>query len=159
MQLSQSINRQLNRFTDENSQQRLQDILKRLENIILERESKEQQEKHLQIQKQQKSATKAWLEKLENQNTRLEKFTEPDQKIEAASQLYKEIAQWRNQHEERLTAKQKQTLERIVNRCIEIQNQDRESKILVLFRELPLAQRESLYNRLAKYLSGATEEF
>ncbi len=57
-----------------------------------------------------------------------------------------------------LEAIQKQTLEQMVIRCGEIQNQDRESKIIVLFQELPLNKRESLYNRLAQYLSGATEE-
>lgn len=159
VQLSQSINRQLNRFTDENSQQILHALLKRLENIILERESKEQQEKQQRIQKEQKSAAKSWLDNLENQDTRLEQFTDQDKKLEAASQLLKEIRKQKNQNEEMLAAKQKQTLERIINHCVEIQNQDRESKIFVLFQELPRAQRENLLKKLAEYLLGATEQF
>ena len=158
MQLSQSINRQLNRFTDEDSKQRLDELLKRLDNIILERKSEEQKEEQIRSQKQQRNAASSWLKDLENQDKRLEQFTAPDKKLEAASQLLKEIRKCKNQHEQMLAAKQKQTLERIINHCVEIQNQDRESKILVLFQELPHAQRENLLKRLAEYLSGSTEE-
>jgi len=48
VQLSQEINRQLDRFTDETSKQRLNELLKHLENIILEHESEEQEEEQLQ---------------------------------------------------------------------------------------------------------------
>jgi len=48
IQLSQGINRQLDRFTDETSKQRLNELLNYLESIILERESQEQEEEQLQ---------------------------------------------------------------------------------------------------------------
>lgn len=111
------------------------------------------------LEKQLHSATSSWLESLENQDTRLEQFTDHQKKLDAASQLLKQIRRQKNQHEQMLAAEQKQTVERIKNHCVEIQNQDRESKILVLFQELPREQRESLLKRLVEYASATTEEF
>lgn len=158
VQLSQDINRQLNRYTSEESKQKLNELLQRLENIILERESGKQQEE-MKLQKQQRSAAKSWLEKLEIRNTNLEQLTEPARKLEAASQLLMEIKQERNQHAQMLEVQQKQTLEQIINRCVEIQNQDLESQILIRFQKLPLARRESLLKKLTECLSTPTEEF
>lgn len=48
VQLSQRINQQINRYTDETNQQRLQELLNNLNDIILERRSEEQEEEQLQ---------------------------------------------------------------------------------------------------------------
>ncbi len=114
----------------------------------------EQTQQH--IENQQTDAAKKWLDGIETEYTRLEQYTSA-KKLVAANDLYKQITKQRHQHEQMLEA-QKQTLEQIINHCVEIQNQDKESKILVLFQELPRKKRESLLKKLAKYLSG-TEEF
>jgi DNA repair exonuclease SbcCD ATPase subunit len=48
VQLSQRIHQQINRYTDETNQQRLQELLNNLNDIILERRSEEQEEEQLQ---------------------------------------------------------------------------------------------------------------
>jgi len=55
-------------------------------------------------------------------------------------------------------SEQKQVLERVIHRCVEIQRQNTESQIITLFQELTRRQRESLLQRLAEYLVNATEE-
>lgn len=137
------------RDTEEITQQ-LQTLL---ESMLANLEQTQQQ-----IEKEQQSAARTWLEILENQDTRLEQFTDSVKKLEAASQLLKQIKKQRNQHKQMLEAEQKHTVERIINHCLEIQNQDRESTILVLFQKLPREQRENLHKRLAEYLSSTTEE-
>lgn len=124
-----------------------------LESMLAKLEQTQQQ-----IQKQQKNTAKLWLESLEKQDKQLAQINEPVKRLEDASQLLKEINRQKHQYEEILQVKQKQSLERIIKHCLEIQNQDRESKILVLFQELPRKQRESLLKTLVKYVSG-TEEF
>ena len=125
-----------------------------LESMLVKLEQTQQR-----VEKQLHSATSSWLESLENQDTRLEQFSDRSKKLDAASQLLKQIRRQKNQHEQMLEAEQKQTVERIKNHCVEIQNQDRESTILVLFQELPREQRESLLKRLVEYASATTEEF
>lgn len=125
-----------------------------LESILTKLEQTEQQ-----IRAQQRSAANSWLENIENNDMHLAQLTEPSLKLGAATQLLKQIRKQKQQHEEMLEAAQKQTLERISKRCVEIQNQDKESQIFVLFQELPRNQRENLLSRLAEYLSNITEEF
>lgn len=126
--------------------------------ILLESMLVKLEETQQRIEKQLHSATSSWLESLENQDTRLEQFSDRSKKLEAASQLLKQIRRQKNQHEVMLEAEQKQTLKRIINHCVEIQNQDRESTIFSLFEQLPREQRESLLKRLAECMS-TTEEF
>jgi hypothetical protein len=111
-----------------------------------------------QIENQQRDAARKWLEGLEVQNRSLESI-EPVKKLDNANQLLKKVKQQRHQYQPVLQAEQQQILKQIINNCVEIQNQDKESKILTLFQELPREQRESLLKRLSEYLSGTTEEF
>lgn len=117
----------------------------------------EQTEKR--IETQQREAAKKWLDSIQLQHTKLEQNTKPANKLEAANELHKQITKQRHQHEQFLEAKQKQTLEEILNLCSEIQTQDKESKIFVLFQELPLKKREALLKKLAESLSATMEDF
>jgi len=101
----------------------------------------------------------SWLKGLEEQETNLNQVTEPAQKLEAASQLLKLIRRQRNSHEESLDVAQKQTLERIVQSCSEIQRQTVESQIITLFQDLTREQKVNLHRKLATYLADTTEEF
>ena len=105
------------------------------------------------IEIEQRETTKKWLEGLENQEQHLAN------NLESATQLLKQVKSDKHQYEQILEAEQKQVLEKIINHCQEIQNQDKESQIIVLFQELPRDKRESLHKRITKYLSGTTEEF
>lgn len=110
------------------------------------------------ITNQQRDAARKWLESLEVQNRSLESI-EPVSKLDKANQLLKQIKQQKYQYQPILQAEQQKVIEKIVNNCVEFQNQDKESKIITLFQELPREQRESLLKRLPEYLSGTTEEF
>ena len=110
-----------------------------------------------QIQKRQKNAATAWVKLIEEQ-AQLEKFTDFAQKFEAASQLLNKLKKQRQLHEDLLTTEQKQLIEDIFNRCVEIQNQDVESRIFALFQDLPRPQQVSLLKKLAASVSSRTEE-
>lgn len=109
-------------------------------------------------QDQQRNAARLWLKGLENQDIQLDQSTDPA-KTEVADKLLRQIRKQRSQHEEMLQEEQKQILKRIINHCLEIQNQNTESKIIALFRELPFEQREGVLKTLAEDLSRITEEF
>lgn len=111
-----------------------------------------------QIENQQRDAARKWLEGLEAQSQPL-KYTETVNKLDNANELLKQIKKQKHQYEQILQAEQKQVLEQIIHNCVEIQNQDKESKIITLFQELPREQRENLIKKLTQYLSGTTEEF
>jgi hypothetical protein len=125
----------------------------RFDSMIAQLEQTQQQ-----IENQQRDAAREWLEGLEIQNRSLESI-EPVKKLDNANQLLKKVKQQRHQYQSVLQAEQQQIIEQIINNCVEIQNQDKESKIITLFQELPREQRESLLKRLTEYLSGTTEEF
>lgn len=111
-----------------------------------------------QIENQQRDAARKWLEGLETQSQRL-KSTETVNKLDNANALLKQIKTQKHQYEQILQAEQRKVFEQIINDCVEIQNQDKESKIITLFQELPREQRENLLKKLTQYLSGTTEEF
>jgi hypothetical protein len=102
---------------------------------------------------QERDAAKRWLDNLEIQSNCLEQYTNASEKLTEANDLYKQIRQERYQHERHLEAGQRQILERIVNVCKEVQNQDVESRILTLFGKLPRRKQESLLRRLEEYLN------
>jgi type I site-specific restriction endonuclease len=98
------------------------------------------------------------LEALQNQATRLEELTDSTKKYELANNLIKQINSQRNQNAETFSSQQ-QFVQPILNRCIEILRQERETQILDLFQQLPREHRINLYQRLSNYLGNTTEEF
>ncbi|GAB1545140.1 hypothetical protein NUACC21_78160 [Scytonema sp. NUACC21] len=106
-----------------------------------------------QIENQQKEAAKIWLANLETQFTRLEKYTDASKKLTSVNELHKQIRQQKRQHEGILEPEQKQILERMVNFCIEMQNQDTESQIITLFERLPRKKQEGLLKKLVGRLN------
>lgn len=127
----------------------------RFDSMVAELEQTQQQ-----IEKQQSDAAKKWLEGLESQNKLLKSQKKnQESKLENATQLLKLIKKQKRQYQQILQTEQKEVLEQIISNCVEIQNQDKQSKILTLFQELPREQRKSLLKRLTEYLSGTTEEF
>ncbi len=101
----------------------------------------------------ERDAAKRWLDNLQIQYKRLEKCADASEKLTAANNLHKRILQEKHQYERVLELEHKQALERLVNLCVEIENQDTESKILTLFEGLPRKKQEGLLRKLEGYLN------
>ncbi len=110
------------------------------------------------LENQRRESTKKWFDEVVGKKQRLETKSE-SVRLNDAITLLKQIKQQKNQHEEILQSEEQQTLNEINTYCLEIQNQDKESKIISLFQELPLDKRESLLQRLADISASTTEEF
>lgn len=73
--------------------------------------------------------------------------------------LLKHLKQTRTKHDRFLDDEQKNQLRDIIQHCEAIRNQNEESRIIKIFKELPREQRLSLYQKLAAYLESTTEVF
>lgn len=123
-------------------------------NAILAELEKAQQK----LENQQREAAKKWFDDVVAKKQRLETKSE-SVKLNDAISLIKQIKQQKHQYEHTLQLEEQQTLSEISTYCLEIQNQDKESKIISLFQELPRSQRESLLQRLTDISASTTEEF
>ncbi|WP_236141705.1 hypothetical protein, partial [Nostoc sp. CMAA1605] len=128
-------------------------VLTRFDAMVAQLEQTQQQ-----IKNQQRNAAIKWLESLETQSQQLQS-TNSAKKLDRAHELLKSIKQQQYQYQHILQAEQQQVLAQIINNCVEIQNQDKESQIITLFQQLPHERRENLLKKLPQYLSGTTEEF
>lgn len=117
----------------------------------------ELEKRQQQLEKQQRDAATKWLNGLVSQKERLEKSKE-SAKLDSATSLLATINTQRNQYENSLTADEQANLEQIIADCIAIQNQNKESRILILFQELPKDKRQSLLQRLTTIAENQTEE-
>jgi hypothetical protein len=111
-----------------------------------------------QIQTRQQNAACQWLEGLRQDDDRLAQLSE-DERLRAGEMLLKHLKQTRTQHDRFLDDEQKNQLRDIIQHCETIRNQDEQSKIIKIFKELPREQRLSLYQKLAAYLESTTEVF
>jgi hypothetical protein len=109
-----------------------------------------------EIQTRQRDAANAWLTKLLSDQEKLQALS-GGQALKAANALLSHIRQTRNQHDVFLEEPQKNALQQLVNTCEAIRNQDRTSKIISLFQELPRDQRRDTYQMLGNYLDAPTE--
>ncbi|GAA6618132.1 hypothetical protein [Scytonema sp. NUACC26] len=121
------------------------------------RQKTQQLQQHLLRRKQsyiekERDSVKRWLDNLQIQFKRLEKCADASEKLTAANNLHKRILQEKYQYERILELEQRQTLERIVNLCVEIEGRDTESKIITLFEGLPRRKQEGLLKKLEGYL-------
>ncbi|MBF2075132.1 MAG: hypothetical protein IGS50_15425 [Synechococcales cyanobacterium C42_A2020_086] len=111
------------------------------------------------IQQRHQQAANDWLAEMSSRTEHLKQLPPGEPSLTLANELLSEIRRNRSQHEAFLTADQQTTLRHILETCQAVQNQDRASKILSLFQELPRDQRHRIYQRLADYLEGTTERF
>jgi hypothetical protein len=112
-----------------------------------------------QILQAQKAIAENWLKELGSQCSQLYRLIDDTQKLEAANQLLKQIQSQKPQYIELFSPIHQQSLEYIERQCIDERGKHKANQILVWFQELPRLQRRNLYEKLAEYLSDATEEF
>lgn len=112
-----------------------------------------------QILQEQKPIIENWLKELSSECSQLYRLIDDSEKLEAANQLLKQIQSQKSQYIELLSPMDRQSLEYIERQCIDEQGKHKANQILVLFQQLPRLQRRNLYEKLAEYLSDATEEF
>lgn len=118
----------------------------------------ELEQKKSQITQQKQAAAQEWLNLLSHQCAEIYQLLNDTTKLEAANKLLEQIQTEKYQYISLLNPKEAQSLEYIERQCIEEQGKHKANQILVLFRQLPRIQRQSLYEKLAQYLSDSTEE-
>ncbi len=104
-----------------------------------------------QIENHQRNMALQWLVYTEGQVHGLQ-FTEAIDKLDKANELLGKIKKEQTQYQRYFSVEQQQKLEEIINACLEIQNQDKESQIITLFQELPRDKRQRLLDKLSQYL-------
>jgi hypothetical protein len=104
----------------------------------------------------------SWFNRTQQKIVTVREIAEQSEKFSSSSNLIKHITKEISKHADLLDQSQKEDLEQYLEEanafCDEIKRLDREEKIIAQFQELPIAQRASLYERLANYLNNAEEE-
>jgi len=104
----------------------------------------------------------SWFNRTQQKIVTVREIAEQSEKFSSSSNLIKQITKEISKHADLLDQSQKGDLEQYLEEanafCGEIKRLDREEKIIAQFQELPIAQRASLYERLANYLNNAEEE-
>ncbi|MGI0482585.1 hypothetical protein ACN4EE_17600 [Geminocystis sp. CENA526] len=96
-----------------------------------------------------------WLNQLNiNYNLLLENSVElSDEKLKIANNLLKEIECNYNQYLDYFGEKEKNIVKEYIEKCIEIQNENTENQIIVLFQQLTIENKQLLHNKLEQYLN------
>ena len=132
-------------------------VRSRVETKLENLESKRQE-----IQKVGRRLAESWFNRTQQKIATVRETNEQSEKFSSSSNLIKQIAKEISKHEDLLDESEKQYLklylEEAIAFCDEIKRLDREEKIIAQFKELPIDQRASLYERLANYLNNAEEE-
>ena len=104
----------------------------------------------------------SWFSRTQQKIVTVRETNEQSEKFSSSSNLIKQITKEIAKHEDLLDESEKQYLKLYLEEAIafddEFKRLDREEKIIAQFQELPIAQRASLYERLANYLNDAEEE-
>ena len=132
-------------------------VRSRVETKLKQLESKRQE-----IQKVGRRLAESWFNRTQQKIVTVRETSEQSEKFSSSSNLIKQITKEITKHEDLLDESENQYLklylEEAIAFCDEIQRLDREEKIIAQFKELPIAQRASLYERLANYLNNSEEE-
>ena len=99
---------------------------------------------HTRMLDRQHQHSRAWLREIEADTQEIQTLEDKD-KWEHAPRLLKKIAEEKSQHQPYLTSQEQDTLE-------QIEQQYKETQILILFKELSQEQQQKLYEKLAEYL-------
>ena len=132
-------------------------VRSRVETKLENLESKRQE-----IQKVGRRLAESWFSRTQQKIVTVRETNEQSEKFSSSSNLIKQITKEIAKHEDLLDESEKQYLKLYLEEAIafddEFKRLDREEKIIAQFQELPIAQRASLYERLANYLNDAEEE-
>lgn len=132
-------------------------IRSRVEAKLEDLESKRQE-----IQKVGRRLAESWFNRTQQKIVTVRETNEQSEKFSSSTNLIKQIKKEISKHEDLLDESEKQYLNLYLEEATafidEIQRLDREEKIIAQFQELPIAQRTSLYKRLANYLNNTEEE-
>jgi|GEM_PF-441870 hypothetical protein len=118
----------------------------------------ELKQRKAQIIEQKKLDAQQWLKELSNQCAEIYNFIDDTEKLEAANNILQQIKIEKRQYIQVLNSLEQQSLEYIERQCIEEQGKHKANQILLVFRQLPRLQRQSLYDKLAQFLSDETED-
>jgi hypothetical protein len=110
----------------------------------------------IQILEREKTAAEAWLKDLGNQAAQVFRIID-DTQITAINKLLKQIHAQKSQYIELLSPLHQNSLEYIEQQCTLEQEKHKTSQIENLFRQLPRLQRQSLYAKLADYLTESND--
>lgn len=145
----------------ENSLQQLNQWRSNVTNISPHIETKYQSISHQlttkinTIRQQKYEDAIAWLNQLNPQYNLLLENSETllDEKLKCANNLLKEIECNYNQYLDYLGEKEEKLIQEYRNKCIEIQNENTENQIIVLFQQLTLENKQLLHHKLEQYLN------
>ena len=113
------------------------------------------EETKLQLTQALQLAASEWLKELDNQYIQIERSLNDTDKLESANNILQQI-QTQNQYVKLLNSEELESLEYIERQCVEEQGKHKAAEILLLFRQLSRVQQQSLYERLADYISDST---
>jgi hypothetical protein len=99
---------------------------------------------HTQMLDRQHQHSRAWLREIEADTQEIQTLEDKD-KWEYAPRVLKKIAEEKSQYQPYLTSQEQETLE-------QIEEQYKETQILLLFSQLSQEQQQKLYEKLAEYL-------
>lgn len=107
------------------------------------------------IRQQKYDSAIAWLTQLKDQYNLLLENSEQllDEKLKIVNTLLKEIEINHKKYVDYLKDKEQQIIQEYLNKCIEIQNENTENQIIVLFQQLTRENKELLHNKLEQYLN------
>lgn len=111
------------------------------------------------IRQKQFADAESGLREFEAQAIEMYRSEDEAGRLDAATQLLKQIKTYRSDFAEYLTSEQQNSLDRIEASCKEEREKDTANKIITLFQELQRPQREEVYRKLSQYLPYLTEDF
>lgn len=110
------------------------------------------EEKKAEITQQQRIAAEEWLKELGNQCAQMYKLLDDKEKLLLTNDIFQQIQNEKHRYAHLLNPVHQQSLEYIENKCHEEQNKNKANQILLMFRQLPRLQRQSLYEMLGQEL-------
>ncbi|MEA5499189.1 hypothetical protein VB834_16840 [Limnoraphis robusta Tam1] len=110
------------------------------------------------LREHQQSQAFVWLEGLQQEVTKLYPLLDDTEKLQVANQLLAKIQNETSQYIEFLNSANQESLNLIKRQCQEEQNKDQANKIITMFCQLPLLQRQSIYEKLTQLLNIKLEE-
>ena len=144
-QLKEQIIRQENRFTESDSKQKIETLLKNLKTKIDKLISQER------VREKQKTSQK-WFNTLANKQKEFQSLNDNQPKLKIANVILELIQSKKNIYFDFLNKEQQQLVEQSEEQCQKIINQDQENKIIAIFQKFTDEQKMNLYKKLSQYL-------